>query len=391
MNFLSDCTIINRLACWRLAFAAIVGAVSGATAPRFRTRDLNDKVNENEDDYSYVAVASPRRSGSGMFKLDYGTFYASKTFSFHSDGGSSGRQERRIIWAWSDETDVCRPWPACERVWPKPPKDLHRRWRGLQTLPRDIQWDAKEGVVLTRPVPELSRLRLPHYRNRPATAEIELRHDSHRVEQAILGLAASSAEFRATFDVGSIANAGITACEFLFGIRLYHTDSSSSDGTRGYTDVVYRLDVAAQSSLSSSPAPSLGLWVLRNHTGGATSDHGDNQPQGGPVIISPSSIQAGSNTEWQSLSLTIFSDLSIIEAFAQDGREAVTSRIYPATKLLKATNSLAPWSAALFAESTPLQPGGCASVGPGGALVRGAVEAYELGSCWVDTPELLPA
>ena len=199
---------------------------------------------DDDDDYSDVAVASPRHAGGGMFKLDYGTFYASKTFAFPSSAGVAGGEgstgsggagpERRVIWAWSDETDICRPWPACERVWPRLQKDPHRRWRGLQTLPRDIQWDARKGVaplpassslathpfcigilycfecrsrfwfpllplirfvlelctvvsvaqgsgvreqVLTRPVPELGRLRLPRYQQRPATARIELWQD----------------------------------------------------------------------------------------------------------------------------------------------------------------------------------------------------------------------
>ena len=183
-------------------------------------------------------------------------------------------------------------------------------------------------------------------------------------------------------------SAGAAACEVRFGIRLYHTDGSSGDGSRDYTDVVYQLDT------STSPAPSLGLWVLSNHTGGATSDHGDNQAQGGPVVISAAGIQTDDNSEWRRLSLTVFSDLSIIEAFAQDGQEAITSRIYPLTKLLKASGSLAPWSAGLLVERKPLQPAGCggeARMNSGQSLlVRGYVEAFELGSAWVDSPDLLP-
>ena len=58
-----------------------------------------------------------------------------------------------------------------------------------------------------------------------------------------------------------------------------------------------------------------------------TSDHGDNQPQGGEVVVThPSELQA--------LSLDVYSDHSIIEAFAQGGRAAVTSRVYPVTGLL---------------------------------------------------------
>jgi hypothetical protein len=74
-------------------------------------------------------------------------------------------------------------------------------------------------------------------------------------------------------------------------------------------------------------------------------------------------------------------DHSIIEAFAQGGREAVTSRIYPLTKPATAGDrdsivSIAPWGGGLFVESS------CGEA----VHVSGEVAAYELGSCWIDPP-----
>ena len=142
----------------------------------------------------YLSVVRPRSQATagGLFLLDYGTFYASKSFEIPNSGDSgwpllgSARRGRRILWGWADETDTCGPWPACTKpgahsrslttllaahscvltrmvrcaaaTGPRPPL-RPRSWRGLQTLPRDVSYDPLNDVVLTLPVPELSALR----------------------------------------------------------------------------------------------------------------------------------------------------------------------------------------------------------------------------------------
>ncbi|KAI5015492.1 hypothetical protein ZWY2020_056882 [Hordeum vulgare] len=72
-------------------------------------------------------------------RIDYGTFYASKSF-FDSKKG------RRIVWAWSRETD-------------SPSDDLAKGWAGLHTIPRTI-WLAADGKQLLQwPVEEIESLR----------------------------------------------------------------------------------------------------------------------------------------------------------------------------------------------------------------------------------------
>ena len=71
----------------------------------------------------YLSVVRPRSQATagGLFLLDYGTFYASKSFEIPSSGDSgwpllgSARRGRRILWGWADETDTCGPWPACTK------------------------------------------------------------------------------------------------------------------------------------------------------------------------------------------------------------------------------------------------------------------------------------
>ena len=71
----------------------------------------------------YLSVVRPRSraTAGGLFLLDYGTFYASKSFEIPNSGDSgwpllgSARRGRRILWGWADETDTCGPWPACTK------------------------------------------------------------------------------------------------------------------------------------------------------------------------------------------------------------------------------------------------------------------------------------
>ncbi|KAF7836359.1 Beta-fructofuranosidase, soluble isoenzyme I [Senna tora] len=78
--------------------------------------------------------------GIGL-KLDYGRYYASKTFYDQNKG-------RRILWGWINETDT-------EYA------DLKKGWASLQTIPRTVVFDKKTGRnVVQWPVKEVESLRL---------------------------------------------------------------------------------------------------------------------------------------------------------------------------------------------------------------------------------------
>ncbi|KAF7088192.1 hypothetical protein CFC21_091326 [Triticum aestivum] len=72
-------------------------------------------------------------------KIDYGNFYASKSF-FDSKKG------RRIIWGWSKEAD-CRS------------DDVAKGWAGIHTIPRTIWLDSNGKQLLQWPVDEIESLR----------------------------------------------------------------------------------------------------------------------------------------------------------------------------------------------------------------------------------------
>ncbi|KAE9464999.1 hypothetical protein C3L33_03096, partial [Rhododendron williamsianum] len=78
--------------------------------------------------------------GIGL-RMDYGKFYASKTFYDQT-------KQRRILWGWIGETDNAGD-------------DLLKGWACVQTIPRTIEFDVKTGTnVLQWPVEEVEELRL---------------------------------------------------------------------------------------------------------------------------------------------------------------------------------------------------------------------------------------
>nr|AWT08286.1 putative cell wall invertase d [Secale cereale] len=72
-------------------------------------------------------------------RIDYGNFYASKTF-FDSKHG------RRIIWAWTTETDSSSD-------------DVAKGWAGIHSFPRTIRLDSDGKRLLQWPVEEIESLR----------------------------------------------------------------------------------------------------------------------------------------------------------------------------------------------------------------------------------------
>ncbi|XP_048572998.1 beta-fructofuranosidase, insoluble isoenzyme 4-like isoform X3 [Triticum urartu] len=72
-------------------------------------------------------------------RIDYGNFYASKTF-FDSKHG------RRIIWAWTTETDSSSD-------------DVAKGWAGIHSFPRTIWLDSDSKRLLQWPVEEIESLR----------------------------------------------------------------------------------------------------------------------------------------------------------------------------------------------------------------------------------------
>lgn len=103
-------------------------------------------------------------------------------------------------------------------------------------------------------------------------------------------------------------------------------------------DALVSLERASTVRTGAAVIQELYIVVDRSHTGGMTIT----EPNGGPVTL-PSKYRVTTVTP---LTLSVFIDHSIIEAFAQGGRGRVASRVYP----MDATSS---WGLGLIAGGTP--------------------------------------
>ena len=73
-------------------------------------------------------------------RLDYGNFYASKTFYDPS-------KNRRVLWGWANESDAV-------------PRDaIKKGWAGIQAIPRKLWLDPSGKQLVQWPVEELETLR----------------------------------------------------------------------------------------------------------------------------------------------------------------------------------------------------------------------------------------
>ncbi|WVZ00579.1 hypothetical protein V8G54_026648 [Vigna mungo] len=226
--------------------------------------------------------------GIGLL-LDYGRYYASKTFY-------DKENERRILWGWVNETDI-------------ESDDLRKGWASLQTIPRTVLFDNKTGTnLLLWPVEEVESLRLSSDEFegvvvKPGSvvplnislatqldifAEFEIeRLNYESIDESNIGCGRGGAADRSAFGP--------------FGL-LAIADDSLSEQTPIYfrlsnTTTFFCVDETRSSKASDVAKPIYGSKV--------------------PILSD------------EKLSMRVLVDHSIIESFAQGGRTVITSRIYP--------------------------------------------------------------
>ncbi|XP_057457011.1 beta-fructofuranosidase, soluble isoenzyme I-like isoform X2 [Lotus japonicus] len=229
--------------------------------------------------------------GIGL-KLDYGRYYASKTFY-------DQHKQRRILWGWINESD-------------SETADLKKGWASLQTIPRTVVFDQKTGTNLLQwPVEEVESLRLSNAIFEgivvkpgsvvpldigPATqldifAEFEIELLASEGVEKDVGCGGGAHERSALGPFGILAIADDQLSELT---PIYFRLSSTAIGT---STTFFCVD-----ETRSSKAPDVSKLV-----------HGSKVP-----VLSD-----------ERLSMRILVDHSIIESFGQGGRTVISSRVYP--------------------------------------------------------------
>ncbi|KAL1324805.1 acid beta-fructofuranosidase 1, vacuolar [Arachis ipaensis] len=237
--------------------------------------------------------------GIGL-RLDYGKYYASKTFYDQN-------KQRRVLWGWINESD-------------SEVADITKGWASLQTIPRTVLYDKKTGTNLLQwPVEEIESLRLSSHELKellvkpgtvvplhigPATQldifvefEIELL-ESEGIVNNVEGCGVGAVERSAfgPFGILAIANDELSELTPIY-FRLSNYGNGTSTTTTTTTSTSFCVD-----ETRSSKAPDVSKLVF-----------------GSKVSVLSD----------EKLSLRVLVDHSIIESFAQGGRTVISSRVYP--------------------------------------------------------------
>ncbi|KAK9814708.1 hypothetical protein WJX72_010239 [[Myrmecia] bisecta] len=273
--------------------------------------------------------------------FDYGQLYAAKSFQ-----DESGRR-LWISWILEDSYSCNIAQCGAGTVFTSA-----QDFMGVQTLPREVTYNAVSGELQLNPVKEVELLRNGTLYNGTATLGGADR------QTAILPLGALNSsqpgalgrqmDLTVQFNLALPANAS-SPLPFTVGAVL-----STSNGS--YT-VIQLTGQAAPASNGTSIANAT-MSADRSMSGGATNTSSAAR-QSGPVIV-----PAGSP-----LNLRIFVDHSVIEVFAVDGHGRLTTRIYPV-----AYNPQS-WGLALF---------GTVGSGSQAGQVASDATVYAMGNTWVE-------
>ncbi|KAL9242887.1 hypothetical protein vseg_016845 [Gypsophila vaccaria] len=250
----------------------------------------------NETNVTWVPDNAAADVGIGL-RYDYGgKFYASKTF-YDQEG------ERRILWGWIPESD-------------SEDTDVQKGWSAVQAVPRTVLYDRKtRSNLLFWPVEEVEKLRQKRKKfhdielspgsvvplDVESATELDIVAEFEVDEDAIESLPVSGEQYSCPTSSGAAQRGAIGPFGF-----LVLADSNFTEQTPVYfyiVKTVFGLKTHFCSDLSRS---SMATDVAKDVYGSTV-----------PVLKD------------EDLTMRILLDHSIVEAFAQEGRTCITTRVYP--------------------------------------------------------------
>ncbi|XBI86678.1 hypothetical protein VPH35_094588 [Triticum aestivum] len=233
-------------------------------------------------------------------RIDYGNFYASKTF-FDSKHG------RRIIWAWTTETDSSSD-------------DVAKGWAGIHSFPRTIWLDNDGKRLLQWPVEEIESLR----RNEINHQKLELKKgDLFEIK----GIDTLQADVEIDFELTSIDDADPFDPSWLFDTEKHCQEADASvHGAIG----PFGLVILASDNMEEHTVVHFRVYKSqKNYMILMCSD------------LRRSSLTPGLDTpayggffeldleKERKISLRTLIDRSAVESFGGGGRVCIMARVYP--------------------------------------------------------------
>ncbi|KFK38674.1 hypothetical protein AALP_AA3G145300 [Arabis alpina] len=266
---------------------------------------LHDYYTIGSYDYEkdvYVPDLGFVQNGSAP-RLDYGKFYASKTFF-------DDVKKRRILWGWVNESS-----PAKD--------DIEKGWSGLQSFPRKIWLDESGKELLQWPIEEIETLRgsQVNWHNRVLKAESSLQ---------VHGVTATQADVDVTFKVKDLEKADVIEPSWTDPQKICSQGVSSVKSGLG----PFGLMVLASNDMEESTLVYFRIFksndtntntkyvvlMCSDQSRSSLNEENDKATFGAFMAIDPSH---------QTVSLRTLIDHSIVESYGGGGKVCITSRVYP--------------------------------------------------------------
>ncbi|XP_009804784.1 beta-fructofuranosidase, insoluble isoenzyme 1-like [Nicotiana sylvestris] len=236
-------------------------------------------------------------------RLDYGNFYASKSFYDPS-------KNRRITWGWANESDIM------------PDDDKEKGWAGIQLIPRKLWLDPSGKQLVQWPVEELETLR----KQKVQLSNKKL-NKGEMVE--VQGITPAQADIEVTFSFSSLDKAepfdpswadlyaqdvcAIKGSTIQGGLGPFGLATLASQNLEEYTPVFFRIFKAQQNYKVLMCSDATRSTLKYNET-----------------MYKPSFAgYVDVDLADKKLSLRSLIDNSVVESFGAGGKTCITSRVYP--------------------------------------------------------------
>ncbi|XP_033508083.1 beta-fructofuranosidase, insoluble isoenzyme 1-like isoform X1 [Nicotiana tomentosiformis] len=236
-------------------------------------------------------------------RLDYGIFYASKSFYDPS-------KDRRIVWGWSYELDGL------------PNNENNKGWAGIQAIPRKVWLDFSGKQLVQWPIEELKTLRKQNVRLSNKRLD-----NGEKIE--VKGITASQADVEVTFSFSSLDKAepfdpswadlyaqdvcAIKGSTVPGGLGPFGLATLASQNLEEYTPVFFRVFKAQEN---------FKVLMCSDATRSTTQHYN--------AMCKPSFAgYVDVDLVDKKLSLRSLIDNSVVESFGAGGKLCITSRAYP--------------------------------------------------------------
>ncbi|GMN23253.1 hypothetical protein TIFTF001_049071 [Ficus carica] len=263
----------------------------------FNSRDyyILGKYDPKTDDF---VVESDFLDAGSDLRLDYGKFYASKSFY-------DSAKKRRILWSWVNESD-------------SDADSVKKGWSGLQFFPRSMVLSESGRQLIQWPIKEIEKLR---------SNEVDLQYENLKGGSVfeISGVTASQADVEVTFDVEGLEYAELFDTSWVDPQLLCSQKNASVGGKVGPFGllVLASNDLTEQTAIFFHVFRSSDKYVVlmcSDQSRSSLWEGLDKTTYGAFVDLDPSK---------EKITLRSLIDHSIVESFGGEGRTCITARVYP--------------------------------------------------------------